>query len=703
MPGRTRSASRNKCKSGDSRTQGFKLLFRLLQALRPREVAHFLDEYLWRLIEPVPRPAGFSYSASGSTVMRGRWCKYGGIRNLGCICYMISMLQQLFMVPQFRYRLMRAVDQEKEDIKTYKDRQVDDRFLTQLQKLFGYLELSDRSFAEPFELCFAFKDWDGEPTQVSVQKDAQEFVLAFFGKLEDLLSKTSQKYLLQDTFELKQVEEKICQSCGKTRHRLRADYMLKVQVKDMEDIYKALQSEVQGQTIEGFQCDGCNEKVSLKKRNLLGAMPNVLIVQEQRIEFTDAGEQRKVNSRFEFPEILDLSPYSFKAQSAQGTATAENEEEKAELEALLEQVADDDYLYRLVGVNIHRGQVNAGHYWSYINSNRGEDEPDGAESGDSQWQDSVNSNWLKFDDGHVSQATKAELRRDGLGGGSQSSSDPYSYGGDADYGMSAYMLVYERKSKNEIREVTNPESDRAQEDEEEKVERVNFRQVDTSVPDWIRRIVEQDNLEFCFNRQIYDKQFFYLVRILLEHTKSTLSISQHEYPLEYSPNFSRMHQAAVRVGHKVAFDFLPAYGESSAASGITDALSSSFCFSETYVSYTPDEQRPLLVCDWLEGQLLANQGADFFELMLKCGSASARSHCANLVSGVVERAFANLARCEEKPEMMDSTKVERLRSILRRLLEQVTDVIFTKDCQRQWARLEQFYGMVADIATSGPL
>ena len=89
--------------------------------------------------------------------------------------------------------------------------------------------------------------------------------------------------------------------------------------------------------------------------------------------------------------------------------------------------------------------------------------------------------------------------------------------------------------------------------------------------------------------------------------------------------------------------------------------------------------------------------------MLKCGSPSARSHCANLVSGVVERAFANLAHCEEKPEMMDSTKVERLRSILRRFLEQVTDVIFTKDCQRQWARLEQFYGMVADIATSGPL
>jgi len=53
-------------------------------------------------------------------------------------------------------------------VKAYKEREVDDRLLTQLQKLFGFLELSDRSFADPFDLCFAFKDWDGNPTQVGV-------------------------------------------------------------------------------------------------------------------------------------------------------------------------------------------------------------------------------------------------------------------------------------------------------------------------------------------------------------------------------------------------------------------------------------------------------------------------------------------------------------------------------------------------------
>ena len=35
---------------------------------------------------------------------------------------------------------------------------------------------------------------------------------------------------------------------------------------------------------------------------------------------------------------------------------------------------DDCYEYKLVGVNVHSGTANQGHYWSYINIKReGED------------------------------------------------------------------------------------------------------------------------------------------------------------------------------------------------------------------------------------------------------------------------------------------------------------------------------------------
>ena len=62
------------------------------------------------------------------------------------------------------------------------------------------LELSDRGYADPFELCFSYKDWEGQPTNVGEQKDSQEFILFFADKMEELLKHTSQKYLFQDVF-----------------------------------------------------------------------------------------------------------------------------------------------------------------------------------------------------------------------------------------------------------------------------------------------------------------------------------------------------------------------------------------------------------------------------------------------------------------------------------------------------------------------
>ena len=38
---------------------------------------------------------------------------------------------------------------------------------------------------------------------------------------------------------------------------------------------------------------------------------------------------------------------------------------------------EDCFEYKLVGINVHSGTANAGHYWSYINTNRGIDEEEG--------------------------------------------------------------------------------------------------------------------------------------------------------------------------------------------------------------------------------------------------------------------------------------------------------------------------------------
>ena len=49
---------------------------------------------------------------------------------------------------------------------------MDDNFLHQVMRMFGFLVLSDRQYYDPTPLCFSFKSFDGTRTNVREQKDA---------------------------------------------------------------------------------------------------------------------------------------------------------------------------------------------------------------------------------------------------------------------------------------------------------------------------------------------------------------------------------------------------------------------------------------------------------------------------------------------------------------------------------------------------
>ena len=61
--------------------------------------------------------------------------------------------------------------------------------------------MTDRQDYNPVEFCFAFKDFDGNPTNVRVQQDAQEFLNLAFDRLETLVKDTPQKYVCQSAFQ----------------------------------------------------------------------------------------------------------------------------------------------------------------------------------------------------------------------------------------------------------------------------------------------------------------------------------------------------------------------------------------------------------------------------------------------------------------------------------------------------------------------
>ena len=48
---------------------------------------------------------------------------------------------------------------------------VDDNILYQFQRLFAFLEMSDRKTYESSDFCFSFKDYDGQPVNTALQQD----------------------------------------------------------------------------------------------------------------------------------------------------------------------------------------------------------------------------------------------------------------------------------------------------------------------------------------------------------------------------------------------------------------------------------------------------------------------------------------------------------------------------------------------------
>lgn len=163
----------------------------------------------------------------------------------------------------------------------------------------------------------------------------------------------------------------------------------------------------------------------------------------------------------------------------------------------------------------------------------------------------------------------------------------------------------------------------------------------------------------------------------------------HSYPRDYHPYFNKMNQAALKIGHKVMFDFLSHYHENECISNICDYMSTIFTFSDSWVGFVKSKgEEPSLICTWIQENLLADQCAYFFHIMFKCPDNNARQYIGRIVGIVLNKAFSILAACSEKEAERDHPKVKLLRDTIDSFMTLVLDVIHTKDCQKEWVRLE---------------
>jgi uncharacterized UBP type Zn finger protein len=67
---------------------------------------------------------------------------------------------------------------------------------------------------------------------------------------------------------------------------------------------------VTGETINDYKCDACKNRVDLEKKTVVEKLPNTLIVHLQRIIFDmDTFQNKKLNTRVEFPNVLNMRQY----------------------------------------------------------------------------------------------------------------------------------------------------------------------------------------------------------------------------------------------------------------------------------------------------------------------------------------------------------------------------------------------------------
>jgi len=443
----------NKCKTKESRAKAFRILTLICSnSQKVREKVY--SECLLNMVSMIERPESFAHVSETESRSLYSYC---GLKNLGATCYMNSMLQQLYMIPSFKYLLMSVTDGKDEELGTvelensvYHNKMFDDNLLHQFQNTMAFLELGERPHHNAIGLCFAMKDYSGSPTNCSLQQDSHEFVNLSFDRLENMLKPTVQRHIISDTFSAKQCIHMTCSNCNHVKSVIEDYYILSVPVKNLNNLEDSLNAYTDGEVISDFRCDNCEQKVDISRRSSFVDMPNILMVHLQKIVFNfDTMMNEKIADRFEFPTYLDMENYTINKIAEKYGINDPDLYKYAENE-------NKSFDYRLVGVIIHQGVAEAGHYYSLICTDSGlENKEDGF------WNTTENMKWTEFNDTNIKDFNFRVNFEDECYG--KNSSDAYGPSfRDADgfeswgaatggSSKSAYVLIYEKRQYKDVR------------------------------------------------------------------------------------------------------------------------------------------------------------------------------------------------------------------------------------------------------------
>ncbi|KAF2763557.1 hypothetical protein EJ05DRAFT_432901 [Pseudovirgaria hyperparasitica] len=333
---------------------------------------------------------------------------YVGVYNPRNICYMNSLMTQLFMNREFRRFMLNMHITESTGSQ---------RLLAETQKLFAHLQNSYAKAADPRDFAACVRGIDGESIDITVQMDADEFYNLLFDQWEQQMLSNNAKQHFRSFYGGKTVTQIKSHECEHVSEREESFFVVQCDVKGKPNLMDSLQSYVQGDVMEGdnkYKCEKCGGKfVDAVKRTCLKEVPDNLILHLKRFDFDLTNMTRaKIDDLFEFPDKLDVSPYNVKHLSHPDVPTTPD-------------------VFELVGVLIHQGTAEGGHYYSLIR-----ERPSGS---------SGPPTWLEFNDRDVTELQAQMISSMGFGGFSEEAYTQNQSGPRCKQ-FSAYMLFYQRTS-----------------------------------------------------------------------------------------------------------------------------------------------------------------------------------------------------------------------------------------------------------------
>ncbi|KAI2785330.1 hypothetical protein F4815DRAFT_490487 [Daldinia loculata] len=331
-------------------------------------------------------------------------CGYSGLRNLSNTCYLNSLFTQLFMNVGFRrFILERRVRNP-----------LTHSLLHETQTLFAFLQDSRRRFVEPSGCVSQIMTYDEAPIDIHNQMDVDEFYSLLFDRWEAQLPLEADKKKLRSIYGGELVQQVKSKECQHISERIEPFSAIQCDIKGKAGLEESLQAYVDGEIMEGdnkYKCSDCDRHVDAVKRACLKDIPDNLIFHLKRFDFSLRTLTRsKINDYFPFPNKINMQPYTIEHLSDPSGSTEPD-------------------MFELVGILVHSGTAESGHYYSYIR-----ERPTASST----------PSWVEFNDEIVTSWDPSQMESACFGGPDYR--PQFEAGAAYEKVYSAYMLFYQRST-----------------------------------------------------------------------------------------------------------------------------------------------------------------------------------------------------------------------------------------------------------------